>query len=276
MPDYEKYLKEKERVAKIRNEYKHSSIMNACYQEPVLSKKQIIHLFRHYNYLKFCIRRYLMQYQVKPTNRIEERIEKLYNQAIEMRNFLATANFRLVGMIKKQITTSSQCDSDRQDFIAELYASIVKAIDYFDYRRGFNFSTYATWAVRNNFYKSRQENSKTKDKEYAIEKEESIIDRTEKSVHEDTAKLVNSFLEYIPNERQRMIIEKLYGLNDPNFREGRTLEDVGKELGISKERVRQIKLDGLLHIQKRLAKKDQAALLQGTSYEDELHCWGRN
>ena len=89
MPDYEKYLLDKEKVLEARNRNMHDGIMNACYQEPILSKKQIIHLFRHYNYLKFCIRKTLIKYEtsynldiafeltIESLKDLDDKIEKL-------------------------------------------------------------------------------------------------------------------------------------------------------------------------------------------------------
>jgi DNA-directed RNA polymerase sigma subunit (sigma70/sigma32) len=46
-------------------------------------------------------------------------------------------------------------------------------------------------------------------------------------------------------ERQRFVLTRRYGLDDGEFR---TLSEVGKEMGLSRERVRQIEREALLRL----------------------------
>lgn len=263
MPEYDEYLKNKQKISEIRSKEEHSPLMQACYLEPILTKDQIIHLFRHYNYLKFCIRKKIKN------QLIDEEVEKMYAQALEIRNLLATANFRLVGMIKTTIVSSAECDADKQDFVSEIYASVLKSIDYFDWRKGFNFCTYATWSVRNNFYRSRENLRKRKKRTESLKKGgDTIRDRQEGSNHLVNNKIVKKFLEFIDIDRNRMIIEKLFGIDDVE-NDGRTLLDLGTELGVSKERIRQIKESTIKKIQDKLHDPEVLELLENTIYEKE-------
>ena len=54
---------------------------------------------------------------------------------------------------------------------------------------------------------------------------------------EQTKKRVNRLLEYL-EPRERQIIRMRAGLD--NYSEGMTLEEIGQQLGITKERVRQL------------------------------------
>lgn len=65
---------------------------------------------------------------------------------------------------------------------------------------------------------------------------------------EDALEKVKKGLSYLP-EREKMVIEKIYGLNND---EPSSLEAIGKEMGISRERVRQIKEQALLRMKKGL------------------------
>jgi DNA-directed RNA polymerase sigma subunit (sigma70/sigma32) len=47
------------------------------------------------------------------------------------------------------------------------------------------------------------------------------------------------------SERQRFVLTRRYGLEDGEFR---TLSEVGKEMGLSRERVRQIEREALIRL----------------------------
>ncbi len=64
---------------------------------------------------------------------------------IRSRNKLIECNMRLALSIAKKFQASG-CDLD--DLIQESSIGLMKAVDKFDWRRGFKFSTYATWWIR--------------------------------------------------------------------------------------------------------------------------------
>lgn len=66
-------------------------------------------------------------------------------KAQRARNDMIKANLRLVISIAKKYTTSGMPFSD---LIQEGNIGLMKAVDKFEYRRGFKFSTYATWWIR--------------------------------------------------------------------------------------------------------------------------------
>lgn len=68
-----------------------------------------------------------------------------------------------------------------------------------------------------------------------------------KIFHKNPGDIVAEILEAIPNKRTRVIVAKRYGLSG---KPARTLESIGREYGITRERVRQIEEDGLKHLRK--------------------------
>ena len=85
---------------------------------------------------------------------IAKRIEKglkhpkdpqLVQDGIEAKNELISANLRLVVAIAKKYTGRGMLFLD---LIQEGNMGLIKAVDKFDYKKGFKFSTYATWWIR--------------------------------------------------------------------------------------------------------------------------------
>ena len=76
------------------------------------------------------------------------------------RNKLATANLRLVAHIAKSYTRRSR-DLTLLDLVQEGADGLYKAVDGFDYRKGYKFSTYATWWIRQSVNRGLLDKSKT-------------------------------------------------------------------------------------------------------------------
>ncbi|MDD6122480.1 MAG: RNA polymerase sigma factor RpoD [Erysipelotrichaceae bacterium] len=70
---------------------------------------------------------------------------KLQAEAQEAKNALISANLRLVVAIAKKYTGRGMLFLD---LIQEGNMGLIKAVDKFDYTKGFKFSTYATWWIR--------------------------------------------------------------------------------------------------------------------------------
>lgn len=94
------------------------------------------------------VRMYLKEIGKVPLLNAEEEIElakRMEEGDLEAKNRLAEANLRLVVSIAKRYVGRGMLFLD---LIQEGNLGLIKAVDKFDYRKGYKFSTYATWWIR--------------------------------------------------------------------------------------------------------------------------------
>ena len=94
------------------------------------------------------VRMYLKEIGVVPllTNEEEQELAVLVEQGdLEAKQRLAEANLRLVVSIAKRYVGRGM---QFLDLIQEGNLGLIKAVEKFDYRKGYKFSTYATWWIR--------------------------------------------------------------------------------------------------------------------------------
>jgi RNA polymerase sigma factor (sigma-70 family) len=212
------------------------------YEVPLLSKPQEQHLFRQMNYLKH--KAVKLRDQLDPIRaRIQElaAIEELQKQASAVKERLVKSNMRLVVSIAKK-------HAGQADNFFELQSdgnmSLIRAVEKFDFSRGNKFSTYASWAIMKNFARSIPDEKRHRER-YVTGHEDMFeaapdvrTNEQEISSKQEQAKLeVHDLLERL-DPREREIIRMRAGLD--NYSEGMTLEEIGQQLGITKERVRQL------------------------------------
>ncbi len=224
----------------------------SLYSIPLLTREEEAYYFRKMNYLKFRAARLREQIDARrPRSKDMDRLEESLNQAMEVKNFLIRSNLRLVVSIAKRHITPT---SNFFEMVSDGNMSLIRAIEKFDYTKGNKFSTYATWAIMKNFARS-------------IPAEHRILDRyrtgNEEVFQSSQDDRGNQFEEELTNRRQHAVIMNILEQLDDRERdiilhrfgliqgaEPQTLEQIGRRMGVTKERVRQIESRGLKKLRK--------------------------
>jgi RNA polymerase primary sigma factor len=219
----------------------------SLYEVPLLTREQEYHLFRRFNYLKFKasrLREELDHKRARPA--LMDEIEHLYEDAVKTKNQIVQANLRLVVSIAKRHVSGTE---DFFSLVSDGNMSLIRAVEKFDYSRGNKFSTYASWAIMKNFARTIPEEFKHRDRfrtsqeEMFLGQEDARSDQVEQETQQKLREMQVGRILSCLDEREQKIIISRFGLNHSH--EPLTLKEVGEEMGVTKERVRQIEARAL-------------------------------
>ena len=215
--------------------------LSSLYEVPLLAREQELHLFRKMNYLKYQAEKLRASIEPSKAKTIDlDEVDRLRNEALVVKNQIISANLRLVVSIAKRHVGPT---NDFFHLVSDGNMSLIRAVEKFDYARGNKFSTYASWAIMKNFARTIPEEHHRRDRFVTGHEDmfESATDnRTDEREYETTQKKMQDAVKGMLgrlDDRERRIIVSRYGINGVGEQ---TLEQLGKELGITKERVRQI------------------------------------
>jgi len=215
----------------------------SLYQTRLLAKPEEQFYFRRMNWLKFkaSTSRGRLDRRRASLRQIEQ-VEGFLNEAETVKAILITANLRLVVSIAKKFVDPTW---GFDELVSEGNLALMRAVEKFNFALGNRFSTYATYAIQRHFYRLSQRGRQLRKR--FVADDEALKDRAEKQPEhefcstEQIGLLKELFAGFLAElePRERKIVVARFGFDG---KAPRTFRELGTQMGVCKERIRQILL----------------------------------
>lgn len=227
-------------------------------------------MFLRFNYAKLK----LNELQAKArkdglTRELAEDLVEWHRRFEHFREYLTRTNLALVLAMAKRVRLG---DVDFAEVVSEGNMALIRAVEKFNVERGFKFSTYACRAILKAFSRTALKSNRYRTR-FPVEFEPDLeksdwSDRRREQVEEECIDelkaIVENNLADLSNVEQT-VIKRRFNWQEQD-ESSLTLEEVGKIIGVTKERVRQIQNKALAKIK---AKMEEGVLRTKTA-KDEL------
>jgi RNA polymerase sigma factor (sigma-70 family) len=139
--------------------------------------------------------------------------------------------------------------------------ALINAVEEFDYTKGFRFGRLASLNIAKEYAKLsgqsvRRIRTKAGSRQEIKRRFETTLARDVAS-SEKSRRSLNQIIKNELNEREQYIIMNRFGLvGSPIRKETKTLKQIGEDLGLTKERIRQIELIALQKLRQSLSSEE--------------------
>jgi len=213
----------------------------SLYQTRLLAKEEEQFYFRRMNWLKFraaAVRRRLDRKRAS-LRQIEE-VEGLLAEAETVKAILITSNLRLVVSIAKKFVDATW---SFDELVSEGNLALMRAVEKFNFALGNRFSTYATYAIQRHFFRlshrGRQFRKRFSSDDEPLKGRAAPEESKDYCSAEQIKMLKDLFAGFLAElePRERRIVVARFGFDG---KAPRTFRELGSQMGVCKERIRQI------------------------------------
>lgn len=213
----------------------------------------------HFKRLHFCafhLSRLYKRAAKRPRSVLAQReYGKWMHRYNRIRDRLINAN---LGLVYDLIGRSRFGTLDRDEMCSEGMMALLRAVDTFDPWRGYRFSTYACNAILRAFSRAALRDSKRRQLmavsfDPTFEKSDNVERRRDddRGLYKERLQRILDSNDAELTQVEKMVLSRRFPEDGDQPRE--TLDDIGRDMNVSKERVRQIQLSALCKLRKSLS-----------------------